>query len=288
MTTSSLAGPRSGPTVARVIAAEWTKILGLRSASVVVIATVAVSGALTYLAANASSSDPGFDPLDSLTAGLPLAVIGPLVLGVLVGTGEFSTGVFRSTFAAVPRRLPVLAGQLVGTAGIALLTAVLAVAAAVLAILPPASSRGITPDLLGGGTPQLLIGAVGYLVGTALFGLAVGALLRRPVLALVGTIVVLLILPVVLLLAVDLTTDPMAPPAASDPVETGVPTRTAVVNTLVTFTPTGAGSVLTSSSGSGVDGAPDLGRAGAALVLATWVIVPMGAAAYRLRRRDLL
>jgi ABC-2 type transport system permease protein len=242
-----------------------------------------VSGVVTYLSANASSGDPGFDPLDSLTTGLPVAVIGPLVLGVLVGTGEFSTGMFRSTFAAVPGRLPVLAAQVVVTTVLASVAAVLAVAAAVVGILPPAASRNITPDLLSEGTPQSLLGAAGFLVGAALFGLAAGALLRRTVPALVATIVVTLILPIVLLLASELASDPMA---AYD--ENNVPTRTAVVNTIITFTPTGAGSLLTEPSASGVDGAPDIGRAGAGLVLAAWVLVPLGAAALRLRRRDLV
>jgi ABC-2 type transport system permease protein len=248
-----------------------------------VVVTAVVSGVVTYLSANASSSDPGFDPLDSLTTGLPVAVIGPLVLGVLVGTGEFSTGTFRSTFAAVPRRLPVLAAQVVVTAGLALVAAVLAVAAAVVGILPPAASRGITPDLLSEGTPQSLIGAAGFLVGAALFGLAAGALLRRTMPAMLAAIVVTLILPVVLMLASELATDPMAVPA-----ESGVPTSTAVVNTIITFTPTGAGSLLTAPSASGVDGAPDIGMIGAGLVLAAWVLVPLGVAALRLRRRDLV
>ncbi|GAA0268309.1 hypothetical protein [Cryptosporangium japonicum] len=273
----------TGPSLPRVIAAEWTKLLGLRSSTIVVVVTAAVSGLVTYLSANASSGDPGFDPLDSLTTGLPVAVIGPLVLGVLVGTGEFSTGMFRSTFAAVPRRLPVLVAQVVVTTALALLAAVLAVAAAVVGILPPASSRGITPDLLSEGTPQSLLGAGGFLVGAALFGLAAGALLRRTLPALLATIVVTLVLPVVLLLASELASDPLAASASNT-----VPTRTAVVNTIITFTPTGAGSLLTEPSSSGVDGAPNIGALGAALVLAAWVFVPLGAAALRLRRRDLV
>jgi ABC-2 type transport system permease protein len=283
MTTLAIAGPRPGPSLARVIGAEWTKLVGLRSSAVVVVVTAVVSGVVTYLSANASSSDPGFDPLDSLTTGLPVAVIGPLVLGVLVGTGEFSTGTFRSTFAAVPRRLPVLAAQVVVTTGLALVAAVLAVAAAVVGILPPAASRSITPDLLSEGTPQSLIGAAGFLVGAALFGLAAGALLRRTVPAMLAAIVVTLILPVVLLLASELATDPLA-----DSAQTGVSTSTAVVNTIITFTPTGAGSLLTDSASSGVDGAPDIGMIGAGLVLAAWVLVPLGVAALRLRRRDLV
>src|SRR5690606_15341869 len=111
------------------VASEWTKLSGLRGPAAIVVATVVVSGLLTYAAANASSVDPGFDPIDSLTAGLVLAQVGPLILGVLVGTGEFGSGTYRATFTAVPRRLPVLAAQTLVTAAVALVTALLAVGA---------------------------------------------------------------------------------------------------------------------------------------------------------------
>lgn len=276
--------PATGrPTLRRVVAAEWTKLTSLRSTYAVLVATVVVSGVLTHLSASASSGDPGFDPLRSLTDGLVLAQVGPLVLGVLVGTGEHGSGAFRATFTAVPRRVPVLVGQTVATAAFALLTAVLAVGAAVLGILPAAASRDITPDLASGGTPQVLAGMVASLVGTALLGLAIGALLRRPVPALVAAVVLLLVLPVALVLATELAADPTAAPAGGP-----VPAAEAVVNTVVTLLPAGAAGLLTAPPGSsGVEGAPDLGRAGAALVLAAWVLVPLAAAAVRLRTRDL-
>ena len=273
---------RSGPSFGRVVAAEWTKLLSLRSPIAIGVATVAVTGGLTHLFAGAASGDPGFVPTRNLTDALPLAFIGPLVLGVLVGTGEFSTGTFRSTYAAVPRRVPVLAAQAVVTAGFVLGIAVLTVGAAVLGILPAAAARDMTPDLLGAGVPQLLLGSACHLVGAALFGLAIGALLRRPVPALVTAFVVLLILPLVLSLAGDLATGPLQ---ASTPGAT--PPGTAAVNTVETFTLVGAGAVLTTPDGGGLDGAPELGVPGAALVLAAWVAVPLAAAASRLRRRDL-
>ena len=273
---------RSGPSFGRVVAAEWTKLLSLRSSIAIAVVTVAVTGGLTYLFTSAASGDPGFVPTRNLTDALPLAFIGPLVLGVLVATGEFSTGTFRSTFAAVPRRVPVLAAQAVVVAGFVLGVAVLTVGAAVLGILPAAASRDMTPDLLGAGILQTLLGSVCYLVGTALLGLAIGALLRRPVPALVTAFALLLILPLVLSLAVDLATGPLEASAQGT-----TPPGTAAVNTLETFTPVGAGGVLTTPGGGGLDGAPDLGMRGAALVLAAWAAVPLAAAAYRLRRRDL-
>ncbi|WP_369068268.1 ABC transporter permease subunit [Kineococcus terrestris] len=273
---------RSGPSFARVVRAEWTKLLGLRSTHVVAAVTVAVTGLLTHLSASASSGDPGFVATRNLGDALPLAFLGPLVLGVLVGTGEFSTGTFRSTFAAVPRRVPVLLAQAVVTAAVVLVVGVLSVGAAVLGILPAAASRGTTPDLGNAGVPQLLLGTVGFLVGAGLLGLAAGALLRRAVPALVAAVVVLLVAPVVLAFAAEAGTDPLAEYDPEHP-----PPATVLVNTVETFTPVGAGSALTNPGGGGLDGAPDLGAGGSALVLAGWVVVPLTAAAIRLRRRDL-
>ncbi|GED08457.1 ABC transporter permease subunit [Cellulosimicrobium cellulans] len=268
-----------GPTFARVVGSEWTKLTSLRSSWWAAGLTVAVSAALTYLSAQASSVDPGFDPMGSLTSGLLLAQVPPLVLGVLVGTGEHSTGTFRTTFVAVPRRWPVLAAQTVVTAAFALLTAVLAVGAAALALVPSAQARGIDLDLASDGTPRVLGGMVLLLVATALLGLALGALLRRPVPALTVAVLVVLVLPVALVLAADLASDPLA--ASAD-----VPPAQAAVNTAVTFLPAGAGSLLTTEGP--VEGAPDLGAWGGGIVLAAWVAVPLALAALRLRTRDVV
>lgn len=279
------AGPatRSGPTFGRVVAAEWTKLTSLRSPWWVAAVTVAVAGVITYLSAQASSTDPGFEPLDSLTAGLVLAQVGPLVLGVLVGAGEFRTGAFRTTFTVVPRRWPVLAAQVLVVTAFASLVALAATAACVVGILPPARSRGIRVDLTGHDTLGILLGTVLLLVGLALLGQALGALLRRTVPALVTGLVVVLILPLVLTMATD-------PGAGSDPASLGPVdgvARTTAVGTLTVLTPGGAGQLLTTSSSAvPTDGAPDLGPVGGGLVFAAWILVVLVAAAVRLRTRD--
>ncbi|MFE6235054.1 hypothetical protein [Cellulosimicrobium sp. NPDC057862] len=270
-----------GPTLTRVVASEWTKLTSLRSSWWAAALTVTVSAALTYLSAQASSVDPGFDPMGSLTSGLLLAQVPPLVLGVLVGTGEHSTGAFRTTFTAVPRRWPVLAAQTLTTTAFALLTAVLAVGAAVLSLLPSARARGIAVDLGSAGTPRVLVGMVLLLVAMALLGLALGALFRRPVPALTVAVLVVLVLPVALVLATDLAGDPLAASASA-----GVPPAQAAVNTALTFLPAGAGALLTEEGA--VEGAPDLGAWGGGLVLAAWVAVPLALAALRLRARDVV
>ncbi len=196
----------TGPSVVRVVRAEWTKLLGLRSTHVTVAATVLLVGFLTHLSASASAGDPGFVPTRGpggrAAAGLRR---GPRPRGPR-GDRRVQHGTFRSTFAAVPRRVPVLLAQAVVTAAVALVTGVLSVAAAVRR--HPARGRlaGHDPRPRGGGVPALLLGSVVFLVGAGLLGLAVGALLRRAVPALVTAVVLLLVAPVVLSFAAEAAT----------------------------------------------------------------------------------
>ncbi|WP_149205195.1 ABC transporter permease subunit [Actinotalea subterranea] len=279
----ALATARSGPTFARLLAAEWTKLTSLRSPWWVAAVTVLVTGAITYLSAQASSVDSGFQPVDSLSTGLVLGQVGPLVLGVLVGAGEFRTGAFRTTFTLAPRRLPVLAAQVLALTAFALALAVAATAACVVGIWPPAASRGIAVDLTGGDAPGLMLGMVAFGVGLALFGLALGALVRRTVPAMLTGLFAVLILPIVLMMV----SDPMvgADPASTGLVDGAVPTT--VPGTLMAFSPGGAAQLMTIPASYGpIDGAPDLGPVGGGLVLLAWIVVLLAAAAVRLHARD--
>ncbi|QHT57880.1 hypothetical protein GXP71_18530 [Cellulomonas sp. H30R-01] len=272
------------PTPARVLASEWTKVVSLRSPWWTAAVTVVVGGVITYLSAQASSGDPGFQPIDSMSSGLMLAQLGPLVLGVLVGAGEFRTGAFRSTYTTVPRRWPVLVAQSLAVAGSALGTAVLTTVACVAGILPAAASRDLPVDLTAGDAPALLLGMVLFLVGLALLGHALGALLRRTVPALVTALFLVMVLPIALMMA----SDPLV--AGGDPASLAAPEQAAaptVVGTLNVLLPGTAGGLLTTSASSGpMDGSPDLGPVGGGLVLAAWIAALLVAAAVRLRTRD--
>jgi ABC-2 type transport system permease protein len=264
------------PTFSGVLASEWTKLTSLRSPYWLGALTVAASGGLTSVGATASSVDPGFQPVGSLSDGVLLAQIFPLVLGVLVGTGEYSTGAFRATFTAVPRRLPVLAAQALTTAAFALVVACLSVGAAVLGLLPAARSRGMALGLGADEAPQVMAGMALFLVGVALLGLAIGALLRRSVPAVTTAVVLMLVLPVVLSLASDLGGPPMTEgPAAVSP-----------ANIISTFLPSGGWLLMMPSDSDGYDGAPSIGPWGGGLVLLAWTVGLLAVAAARLRTRD--
>ncbi len=106
-----------GVTQAQVIRSEWTKLWSLRSTRWSLLAAVVAMAGLGMLVAgfqmsNWTHMDPGerarYDPIDSGVGGYHLAQLAIGVLGVLVISGEYSTGMIRSSFMAVPTRLPVL------------------------------------------------------------------------------------------------------------------------------------------------------------------------------------
>ena len=116
------AGWRSGVRVtqARVLLSEWTKLRSLRSSRWSLVAAVVLTVGLPCLFAAVVSSHWGHmslrershrHPLDIALAGVNLSQLAIGVLGVLVITGEYSTGMIRATLGAVPKRLPMLWGK---------------------------------------------------------------------------------------------------------------------------------------------------------------------------------
>lgn len=257
-----------GPTLPRVLAAEWTKITSLRSTSWLAVATVVAAAGLAFgLGLFVRPGDAGSGASLAVT-GHVLAQFGPLVLGVLVGTGEYATGTFRATFTAVPRRLPVLAGQAVVTAGWGAVTAAAAVGASLLVTSGQRAGAGFVVDAADAETVRLLAGYVLHQTGVALLGLAIGALLRRATGAFVTAVMLLLVLDQFLAANPGRFTDLLRAllPAAGTRMVQGDAQVAALDATSL---------------------GPDLGAWGGGLVLLLWVIALLGAAAYRLRRHDL-
>ena len=257
----------AGVSLARVLAAEWTKLAGLRSTLWTALGTVAAAAGLAAALGMFVRPGDGRSGLSLVVSGSLLAQLGSLVLGVLVGAGEFSTGTVTTTFTAVPRRLPVLAAQAVVTAAVALVTATLAGAASLLVTAGPRATAGLAVDLADGEATRVLTGFVLYLTGVALLGLGLGALLRRPAAALVTAVLLLVVVDQVL---------------ATNPGQ--------VTNTVRTFLPGAGGRLLLDDAGlASLDAAslgPHVGAGGAGLVLALWVVGVLAAAAYRLRHGD--
>src|SRR6185437_8424235 len=101
----------------RVLRSEWTKLVSVRSTRWSLVVAVILTIGLPMLFAGVTSSHWGSmsphdradrHPLDIALAGVNVSQLAIAVLGVLVITGEYSTGMIRSTMIAVPKRLPVL------------------------------------------------------------------------------------------------------------------------------------------------------------------------------------
>jgi ABC-type transport system involved in multi-copper enzyme maturation permease subunit len=139
------------------------------------------------------------DVVQLALAGLHLSQVAYGVLGALVITGEYGSGMIRTTFAAVPRRRTVLVGKALVFTGTALITATLSTVAAYatfLATLPANtltgtsfSDPGVTRAVLGGGL---------YLTAYGLLGVGLGALLRSSA-GTIATLLGLLFVPPLLL-----------------------------------------------------------------------------------------
>lgn len=249
-------------TFPRVLAGEWSKLTSVSSTFWIAAGTVVAGVSLAFGLGLFVRTGDAVSGLSLAVSGVLFAQLGVLVLGVLVGAGEFSTGTAVTTFAAVPRRLPVLAAQVVVTVAVALVVAVLTLVASVLVTGAARGAAGVPFDLGEPGTVRGAAGFVLYLAGISLFGLGLGALLRRPAAALVTGVVVLVVVDQVLA---------TNPGRLADTVRALLP---------------GSGTHMFDPDALTGQG-PDLGTWGGGLVLLGWVVAVLASAAYRLRRHDI-
>lgn len=185
---SAVAAQFGKVTQARVALSEWTKLRSVRSTrwsffAAVVFAIGIAALACTVVAHHYPQMDPreqaNFDALGVSLAGVQLAQLAIGVLGVLVITAEYSTGMIRASMTAVPKRLPVLWGKAMVFAGV---TAALMIPAALIAFFAGQailSRHHINIAFTHPGVPRAVIGSGLYLVVVGLFALGLGAIVRN-------------------------------------------------------------------------------------------------------------
>lgn len=269
-TVATSAEPRS--TFAGVMRGEWVKLLSLRSTWWTLAATVALM-TLVSLAAAMSLDAMADDPVmgaavadmhgaEVISGGFQIGMLTIAVLGALFITGEYSTGMIRSTFAAVPMRLPVLGAKAIALVILTVVVTVVGVAASYLVTTPQLAAYGLVPALDDPSTWRVLGGTTYFLVAAALFTLGVGTLLRSTAATVTVALTVLLLLPGALSF---ITLD--------------------WVETLVGYLPLPASSAFLTAGATDVRGV-GLTAQGGLLVVAAYALIPMLAAAVSLRRRD--
>jgi ABC-type transport system involved in multi-copper enzyme maturation permease subunit len=199
------AAPRSEVTQARVLHSEWIKLRTLRSTFYTLLAAmVALIGfGLLFCAVTASRWDQmgpheraDFNPALTSLRGFFLAQLAIGVLGVLMITGEYATGMIRASLSAVPRRLPVLWAK---AALYAVVTWVLMTAGALIAFVcgqALLSPKHIGTSLSDPGVVRVVLGVGLYLTVVGLMGVAIGALIRNTAGGIATVFGLLLVLPV--------------------------------------------------------------------------------------------
>jgi ABC-2 type transport system permease protein len=249
-----------------VVRGEWVKLRSLRSSLLTVLAAAVVMLSIGLIfAATAGTDSDGANGVTeptgiTLTGGIfAQLIIG--VLGVLVVTSEYATGMIRSTLTAVPSRLPVLsakAGVVAGVVFPVMLAVVFTVFFSGQAIM---GNNGFPTAKIGDpGVLAALLGSAATMTGVAIIGIALGALLRNTAGAITTLVALMFLIPGLGSLVL---------PAAWR-------------NNVLKYLPSNASDAFTR-----VAPGPELLTAGTgAAVFAAWVIVPLIAAAVVLRRRD--
>jgi ABC-type transport system involved in multi-copper enzyme maturation permease subunit len=261
--------PRLKVTQARVIRSEWTKFISLRStlytlltAVVLMIGIGAIFSAVTASQYHTfgAAQRASFNPIMTSLNGTIFAVVAFGVLGVLVMSGEYGTGMIRSSLTAVPRRLPVLWGKLAVFAGT--IFTVSLVASFISFYLGQAllSSHHLNVAITGPGALRSVIGAALYVTVAGLLGVALGALFRNTAAGISTFAAVFFVIP---------------------PLATLLPAS--VGNHVTPYLPSNAGNVLWGGAYNVHNALSPWTGFG---LLCGYAVVLIGAAAWRLRRAD--
>ena len=243
---------------------EWIKFWSVRSTKFTLLAagvvTVVFGMIFSAVAESGEAAGPATlltDPLDLALAGMALGEMIVGVLGVLIVAGEYSTGLIRTTFAAVGRRTKVLwAKSAVLAASVFAMAAVAVTAAVVLGQAVYAGDLATVPlaDAL-----DVIVGAVVYLTGIGLIGLALGFLLRSTAAGIAVLVGGVFIGPNLLNLLPESITD-----------------------VFMKYLPSEAGSAMMTQ----VTDPELLSRGAGYVVFVAWVIGLLGLAGYLVRKRD--
>ena len=281
MTATSPAAPARVPSAPAVphhqgwgglLASEWTKIRSVRSTVwtliIFVVVTLGLTALFTWLTV-ANWTGPKAGPRDArvildpvgfiLGSGLGLGQLTLCVLGVLVISSEYSTGVIRASLLAVPRRLKMLTAKSLVFAALLIVVGEIIAFGAFLVGSAILHSR-VPVSLSDHNVTRAVVGAGLYLTVLGLFSLAIGALIRHTAGAITTAIGVVFVLPIL---------SGLLPGSWGNHVNGYLPEQAGV---LVGQSHPASGDVLSAWEGFGV--------------FCLWTAVLLAIAAYLLQRRD--
>lgn len=279
MTATTSGTTASEVSLGRVIRSEWIKLWSLRSTVVLLLSGVVVvtgPGVITAAAIAESMAigtwDPGGDPFSphgpiaGTLYGVQFAQLLVGLLGVLLVSSEYSSGMIKATVGAVPSRLPVLWSKVVVFGAVAFGSMLVATMAAFLIGRMSFADAGIDLALLSGTADSpaafrsVVLAAPLYLCGVGIIAIALATIVRNTAASVAILYVSMFLLaPILGLLVPD-----------------------SIGDSLLKYLPSAAGQAFMS-----VDQRPELlGAWPGFLVFCGYIAVLVGIAAVVLRRRD--
>jgi ABC-2 type transport system permease protein len=264
-----------GPSFPRVLHSEFIKFRTLLSTLILLASTIVVIvgvGALAAWGIGQALQSSGANPQRAaamaaqgdIAASAPSAGISfaQLILGslaVLIISSEFTTGMARSTFTAVPKRIPAFLAKLLVVVVSAFLVTALSLWLAGLVAVPIFDQYGHTLDISSGHYIRtLLINSV-YVAAVAAIGMALGALIRNSAGGIMSLVGIFFVLPIALQII-----------------------QGDFVKELRKFIPDNTLAPMTAAE----HVADTLEAWQAGLVLGAWVVIPVLLAAVLLKKRD--
>ncbi|MFG6503141.1 ABC transporter permease subunit [Microbacterium sp. P05] len=262
------------------VRSEWIKLRTIRSTwwcyailfvlvvgfSALLSSTLSVEPAPTGAAAQSLA-------VQAVTISTTFGALVVSVLGVLIISGEYGTGMIRSTLTAVPKRLPALVAKALVFAIATFVVSAISFAVSVPISVALLSGKGLEIDLGDSQYWLALLGGVGYLVLVGLIAFSLGAIIRNTAGGVAVALGLVLAAPIVLSIISALTQ------------------LTWVLN-LEKLLPSSAGGLLSTYPVTDAAAAPTpdgvwvLEPWQGGLILVVWFVVLFTTAAVLLKRRD--
>jgi len=266
---------------ARIIRSEWVKLVTLRSTWWCLGILAALTAGIPVLVAfalgepwDAMSSSGAYGLytwMNAVTVPIGFSVLAAAVLGCLVITGEYGTGMIRSTMTAVPGRLSALLAKtlVIGLTVFVVGAIAIAVAATLSGLI--LSGNGYELDIADPQLWWLLLAAAGYPALIAAFSVGVGTMLRNSAGSIATVLGLLLVVPTIIQLA-------------------GVLLQADWVFDVGNFLPSSLGTVMYTPTMDGdfmmMQGTIALEQWQATLAMLAWVVAALVGGALVVKRRD--
>ncbi len=192
--------------VVDVLRSEWTRLRTVRSTywtllgaavTMVGLAAVISSVEIAQFDKLPAAEKATFNPVTISLAGAGLAQLAIGVLGVLIITNEYASGMIRTTFSATPQRITVLAAKAAVFAFVTFIVTTFAAFAAFFVGQAILSGKNLGISVGAPGAVRSIVGTGLYLSVLGLLALGLGTLLRKTAGAIAALFAILLIVPVI-------------------------------------------------------------------------------------------